>query len=83
MGVDKVNILRDEILYINSKGKRVKKIPRTCLGAFYYIDAVYRNFSYSSFLYIAPQNIRDEETIKKTRQTLLDKVLKELGAERK
>lgn len=73
-----INILRDELLYVNSRGKKVKKLPRECLGAFYYFEAAYKDFLYGTFRYIPPQRINDSAFIKITRQVLLDKVIAEL-----
>lgn len=75
-----INILEEGLIYINSKGRRVKKFPRTCLGGFYTLDAAYKETTYATFQYIAPENIRDKLKIKEARQILLVKVLKELTA---
>lgn len=74
-----INILRDQLIYINSRGKRVKRKPRTCLGGFYYLEAAYKHLSYGSFRYVPPQQINDEKIIGQTRQVLMDKVLAELS----
>ena len=73
-----INILEDGLIYLNSKGRRVKKFPRTCLGGFYILEVAYQEFSYGTFQYITPENIRNEVKIKEARQILLAKVIKEL-----
>jgi len=73
-----INILEEGLLYINSKGKRVKKFPQTCLGGFYILEAAYQGLFYGTLQYIAPENIRDTVKIKEAREILLAKVIKEL-----
>lgn len=73
-----INILKEQIRYINSKGKRVKRKPQSCLGAFYIIEAAYKDFIYGSFQYIPGDKIVDKKYLSEARQTLMNKILIEL-----
>lgn len=72
-----LNILRDEILYLNSKGKRVKRAPKVIFGAFYYLEAVYGGIAYGETTLISSKALQadTEGSIKTAREKLLQKIL--------
>lgn len=76
-----VTIVRDEILFLNSKGKRVKKKPRKCLGAFYFIEAIYNKDVYSTFAFIPPEYSDNKDCHTEVRKNVLTMVLKKLSGE--
>jgi hypothetical protein len=71
-----LNILQDEVLYINSKGKRVKRKPRTCLGALRFFEAAYRDFTFAFFVSIPGHEV-SEAALNKARTFLVEKTLTE------
>lgn len=73
-----INILEEHLRYINSKGKRVKRKPDNCLGAFYVMEAGYKDFIYGSFQYIPGHKVTDKKYLDEVRFILLNKILKEL-----
>jgi len=79
--ISDINILKEYKIYLNSKGKRVKREPKTCIGAFYHISAGYRNLVYESMFYIPTLDVKNENFIKENREKLMDKILKELSSE--
>jgi len=74
-----LNFIQDHLLYINSKGKKVRRLPKKCLGGFYFLEAAYKNLLQGYFGYVPPTLIKDKKAIQACRQGLLNKILKELN----
>lgn len=74
-----VNVITDQLLYVNSKGKRVKRKPRICVGAFYILELGYENQIVEECFFIGPDQLGDEQRIQSARQVLFDKLVKQLG----
>lgn len=72
-----LNILRDELLYLNSKGKRVKRAPRIIFGAFYFLEVIHEEIMYgeTQFIDSSALQMNEELAVKSAREKLVTKVL--------
>lgn len=72
-----LHILRDELLYLNSKGKRVKRPPRVIFGGFYFLEVIHEEIVYGETIFIDPRAMQSlgDEAVKSARAKLVAKVL--------
>jgi hypothetical protein len=72
-----LHILRDELLYLNSKGKRVKRVPKIIFGGFYFLEVIHEEIVYGETQFINPRAMQQfgDEIVSAARKKLLNKIL--------
>lgn len=72
-----LTIIQDEVKYINSLGKKVKRKPKKYYGAWYFLQAMYEDILYSEAYYMRPHVYdNNNSVIEDTRDFLINKILK-------
>jgi len=74
-----LNILKEEIVYLNSKGNRVPRKPFKCIGAFISIEAAFDNLIIAKCQYIHANNIKNKQCLSDARIKIIDSLLKEFN----
>ena len=72
-----LHILRDELLYLNSKGKRVKRLPKIIFGVFYFLEVIHEEIVYGETQFIDIRAIKQfgDKIVSAARKKLLTRIL--------